>query len=214
MTLEKDKHRPAEFSAPSIQKTSHKKICIRESAEETPPETLILNQTESPLASPIFVHIWDLQSVLSSILLPPNWFAQDLTHRQNLVIFACVDDYGRLLRSVSYSLLLNPRITICNERVLEEEMDLVKDKCKVEIEQRLKEVNELKICADTKTMPPARAAGQRKACEIIVPQKSNYSVCRTCSNFRKSLQQKDRRNSKQDTNFLRAKEYLDELCSK
>ena len=193
---------------------SAKKHCIRELAEEAYPRIPIPSLSEFSVVSPIFEHIRDLQAVLSSISLPSKWFAQDLFREQYQIIFARFDEHGRLSRSASYSLSLVPRVSICNERCLEQQMDLVQDKSKEAVEQRLEEVNELKICKDIKLLPPARASEYRKACELVVLKKEIGAVCRTCMNFRNNLQQKERRESKRDANFLRAKEYLDELCSK
>lgn len=71
-------------------------------------------------------HVKDLKEDLTKIRLPsPFWYAIDLTKLQYQIVFQCLDDQGRSVRSVSFSVDLVPRVHMRNvDCTLEDEEDL------------------------------------------------------------------------------------------
>lgn len=134
-----------------------------------------------------FENLRDLQRSLSVLTLPSGWVFHDPSQLPDLVVFSKYDANGRVDKSISYTEDLVPRIHICNEPYRPDLYSEQRDVCKHEIQYRVEKVDEMKLCWQTQSGPPARADSHRKACDLIVEEGWGRSACRTCYNSDRSL---------------------------
>ncbi|GAV08208.1 hypothetical protein RvY_17934-2 [Ramazzottius varieornatus] len=70
-------------------------------------------------------HVSDFEYDLPKVILPSeDWFTFSLIKRQYQILFQRVDDHGRSIKCLSFSLSLLPRLHVRNKRCLENDKDL------------------------------------------------------------------------------------------
>ncbi|GAV06019.1 hypothetical protein RvY_16061 [Ramazzottius varieornatus] len=150
-----------------------------------------------------WLHIKDLKEDIARIRLPsPFWYATDLTKLQYQIVFQCLEDSGRTIRSVSFSADLQPRVHMRNvpcEIEDEENVNFKEEvRCIHDVEKVLKAVEKRKICKTTDDGPPAREDNYRDACMVALPKEWNGKawkgmICPACRSAKSSRGRRKRK---------------------
>ncbi|GAV05229.1 hypothetical protein RvY_15395 [Ramazzottius varieornatus] len=146
--------------------------------------------------------IADLQDKLSRVELPSDlWVVNDLVANQAQILFLLVDDNGRPFKSVSYSVVLLPRVFVQGVRCMRQEPVA---KCIHAVERVLKEVEGAQLCAEARDQLPAREDEHRSACCVLLPKEYDGEMwwgdsCPACHSATMNVtQKKSRRKFRED----------------